>query len=108
MPSFRWSAINSGGEVVHGLSDAGEFQNVADVGLISSAVLCHLRLVGDVIFPVGHAEPALQKVGHGVRRIAQRLRDKEAEQILGPEIGGVQRIDVGAKILAERAGEVRL
>ena len=89
-----------------GLAHAGKFQQVADIGLIGGAVFCHLRLVRDVILPVGHAEPALQEVGDGVGGIAQRLRDKEAEQVLRPEVGGVQRIDVGAKLLAKRAGEV--
>src|ERR1051326_2520009 len=30
MPSFRWSAINSGGEVVHGLSDAADRASVVE------------------------------------------------------------------------------
>ena len=89
-----------------GLAYASKFQQVTNVGLVGSAMFCHLRLIRDVILPVGQAETALQEVWNSVRGIAQRLRDKEAEQILGPEVGRVQRIDVGAKILAKRAGEV--
>ena len=43
--------------------------------------------------------------GGSVRRF-QALGDEQAEQILGEEIGRVQRIDVGAQRRAERGGEV--
>ena len=38
--------------------------------------------------------------------VLQALGDEQAEQILGAEIGRVQRIDVGAQARAERGGEV--
>ena len=85
---------------------AGKFEQVAHVGLIGGAMFCHLRFVGKVIFAVGHAESALQKIRDGAGGIAQRLRDEEAEQVFRPKVGGVQRIDIGTKLLAKRTGEI--
>ena len=39
----------------------------------------------------------MQEVRDGAGWVAQRLRHEEAEQVLSPEISGVQRIDVRAE-----------
>ena len=36
------------------------------------------------------------------------MRHEEAEQVFSPEIGGVERVDVCAKLFTKRAGKIRL
>ena len=83
------------------VGDADQVQQVGDIGAIGGADADHVRRVGEVIIAVGHAEAALQQIGHGRVRRFQPLGDEQAEQILGEEIGRVERIDVGAQARAQ-------
>ena len=87
-----------------GIGNAGLGQELSHIGAVLAAQLRHLGIVRQVIFALGHAEPALEDIGHH-RRAGQRLGDEQAEQVLGLEVGGVERIDVGANLLAEHAGQ---
>ena len=60
-----------------------------------------------VVLAVRHVETALQQVGHALRGIVQVARHPHAEQAVGVEVGGVERVDVRAQLLAERARQRR-
>ena len=79
------------------IGDAGLLQQCADVGFVLAADLGHRLVVRQVIVAVGQAEAALQQIGNVLRRIGQALGHEQAEQVIGLEIGGIDRIDVGAQ-----------
>gem|GEM_PF-3819511 len=91
-----------------GLVEAGQFQHGRDVLLVLGAQLGHARIVLEVVGAVGHAQAALQQVRQVARRVGQALADPDAEQILGEEVGGVERVDVGAHRGAQRPHQGRL
>ncbi len=79
-----------------------------DIGGVFLARLDHVLVVLQVVVAVGHAQPALQQVGHVLRGILEALGDEQAEQVLGVEVGRVDRVDVGTQLRAERRRELCL
>ncbi len=76
--------------------------------LVASAQALHARAVVLVEGAVGQAQPALQQIGHIARGVVQVLRHPQAKQVFRIKIGGVERIDIGAQALAQRACQSRL
>ncbi len=85
-----------------GILPAGQLEQRRDVLLILHAQGRHLGVLGQIIFAVGQAQPALQQVSLVMRRIVQALGNPQAEHVFGKEIGRIQRIDVGAQRAAEQ------
>ncbi len=79
------------------VGDAREREYLRKICLVGGANLRHLRCRRQVVVPIGQTESALQQIRHVFRWIFQRLCDEHAEQVLGPEIRVVQRIDIGAE-----------
>ena len=84
---------------------AGELEDVGDVGLVGRAIRRHVLVAGEVVLAVRHAQAALHQVADVLRRILQALRDEQAEQVLGVEVGGVERVGVCTHAGAEVAGQ---
>jgi hypothetical protein len=58
---------------------------------------------GQIVIAVGHSETALQEIRIGVGGVCQSLGDPNAEEVLGFEVGVVQRVDIGTQLAAECA-----
>ena len=65
----------------------------------------HLRRCGEIVIAVGHSETALQQIGVSVGWVGEALGDPDSEEVSGLEIGVVERVDVGAQLSAQRAGQ---
>ena len=76
----------------------GELQELRDIGLILGPELGHLGIGGQIIFALGQADAALHQIGQLLARRRQPLGDEDSEQILGVEIGRVERVGVGADL----------
>jgi hypothetical protein len=85
--------------------DPGEREHRADMGAVAGADLLHRARRIDVIVAIGQAEAPLQQVRRVAIRLIEVLRDPQAEQVLGIEVGRVQRIDVGPQAAADPGGE---
>ena len=79
-----------------------------DVRRIVGTDLGHVRPPDEIIIAVRQSEASLQHVRHRPGRVIERLRDEHAEQVLGVEIGLVERIGVGAQRMADRLAQRRL
>ena len=88
------------------IGKAHQGQHLADIGPVAVAHAGHRRRVGEIIFAVGQAEPALEQVSEVAVRLLKALGDEDSEQILGAEGGRVERIDVGAHRGAERGRKI--
>jgi hypothetical protein len=75
--------------------DPGESQHRGDVLLVLGADRGHRRGGVDVVAPVGQAEATLEQERGVLGWIVEVLGDPEAEQVLGVEVGVVERVDVG-------------
>ena len=82
---------------------ASQRQHLLDIGAILAANGRHRGIVREIIFALRQPQAALQDVGQHFARRGEALSDENSEQILGEEIGGVQRVDIGADLLAEHA-----
>ena len=95
-------------EIVHALGprvaivEPGAGQHFGDERTVGVTDLGHFWRRRQIIIAVGQAKPALQQIGHILRRIGQRRRDEHAEQIFGLQVGRVQWIDVGADGRSDR------
>jgi hypothetical protein len=78
-----------------GVVHAAQAENRGDVLAIPGPQPFHPDTVGEVVGAVRHPQPALQQVGSVVLRVVKALDHPQTEEILGVEIGHVQRIDVG-------------
>ena len=97
--------IEDGFGLVVRIGDAGIFQLRGDVSLIPGAKARHVLVGLEVVVAIRHAQPALQQVRHAARRVFQPLRHEQAEQMLGAEMGGVDRVHVRAQFAAEFGGQ---
>ena len=91
-----------------GIGDAGQLQHIADVGLILGAQIVHSWRRVEIVVAVRQAQPTLQQVGHIVVGVFEALSDPHAENVVGIEVGGVQRIDIGPQRGAEIGRQRRL
>ena len=89
--------------LVLGIGIAGLLEDGSDVLLIGGAIRGHVLVGGEVVLAIGHAEAALHQVADVLRRILQPLRHEQAEQVLGVEVGGVERVGVRAHAAAQPA-----
>ena len=48
----------------------------------------------------------MQNIGQHFARRGEALRDEDAEQVLGGEVRGVERINIGADLFAQNAREL--
>ncbi len=85
-----------------GIGAAGFLHHRFDIGAIFGAKRGHVGAVAQIIFALGHAEAALHQIGDLLARRAEPLGDENPEQIVGREIGRVERVDVGAQRRADR------
>src|SRR5437763_1534848 len=97
MPSFRWSAINSGGEVVHGLSDAADRASVVE----------RLQRQGQIVL---RAEPAgrraladLLHIELVTRRGLDRAALAEVTNELATMLAAGQDLDRALRVVFENA-----
>ena len=88
-----------------GCARSGELEHAADVGAVLGLQSDARRVGSEVVVAIGHAETALQQVGGVLRRIVEVRRNPQPEQPVGVKIRHVQRIDVGAQLSTEEAGE---
>ena len=79
---------------------AGLLQQCGHIRQILRAERGHVRVGGQVVVAAGHGDTALQQIGDVARRIFQALGDEQAEQVLGVEVGGIDRVDVRAQAAA--------
>ncbi len=84
-----------------GIGDAGQRQHVRNVRLVLGAQVGHLGRRVEIIVAIGQAQSALQQVGHVVVGVFEALGDPYAENMVGIEVGGVERIDIGPQGGAE-------
>ena len=96
---------HAGGARFRGV-EARQFEGGRDMRLVRLAQLGHVRIRGDIVIAVGHSETALEQVGIAARRVRQALSDPDSEEVAGLEAGIVERVDVGAEIPAQHAGEI--
>src|SRR5205823_8894717 len=102
MPSFRWSAISSSGEVVHGVSEAVD----------CTAVVERLQHQGQIVL---RAEPAsgrrslsdLLQIELGTRRGLDRGTLAEITRELAIMLAAGQDLDPGLRFVVENAGNGR-
>ena len=87
------------------IGDAHQAEHRGDVLRVGLAQRRHLRARRHVVVTIRQPEAALQQVRHVLAGVLHPLRDEHAEQVLGLEVGGVQRIDVGADGAADGARE---
>ena len=90
-----------------GVGDTGGGQQILDVLAVSRAQFRHLGIGREVVFPLGHADAALEDVRHDLAAL-ERLGHEHAEQVLCLEVGCVERIDVGANLAAEHGRKLLL
>ena len=91
-----------------GVSDARCGQQLGDIALVRLTDARHLGVGRQIIFAFGKAETALKHIGDDLAGRRQPLRHEDAKQIFGVIVGGVQRIDVGADLLAQSLRQRRL
>jgi hypothetical protein len=88
--------------VGRGLRTAGLLHHRFDIGAIFRAKPGHVGAWAQVIFALGHAEAALHQIGDLLTGSSEALRHEDAEQIVGAEIGRVERIGVRAQRRSDR------
>src|SRR6202047_4772090 len=102
MPSFRWSAVTSGGEVMHGVTEAADRASVVD----------RLQRQGQVVL---RAEPAdgrwhlgdLLQIELGGRRGIDRATLGEITRELAIMLGAGQDLDRALRFVVENVGNTR-
>ena len=72
--------------------------SACSIWVVLAARIPHLGRRSRVVFAVRHAEAALQQVGHALRRGHPGPAYEQPEQVLGVEIGGVDRVDVDSAL----------
>ena len=97
----REDALGAASRVGH----AGELQHRFDVLPVLAPDRGHRRRGVEIVAPVRHAKTALEQERRVPGGVVQVLRHPEAEQVLGVEVGVVQRVDVGPQCGAKEAGE---
>jgi hypothetical protein len=90
-----------------GIGNAGQGQQLADVGLVLLAQFGHAA-IAEVEITVRQAQSALHQVRCGACRLQQVHRYPQPEQAVGIEIGGIEQVHVGAYIGAQRACQAGL
>ena len=102
MPSFRWSAVTSGGEVMHGVTEAADRASVVE----------RLQRQGQVVL---RAEPAdgrwrlgdLLQIELGARRGIDRATLGEVTRELAIMLGAGQDLDRALRFVVENVGNTR-
>ena len=87
------------------VGDPGQAQHRRDVLLVLGANGRHRGGRVEIIAPLGHAEPALEQERRILGGVVQVLRHPQTQQVLGVEVGVVERVHVGPKAGAQEAGE---
>src|SRR5216683_3091112 len=102
MPSFRWSALTPGGEVIHGVTEAADRASVVE----------RLQRQGQVVL---RAEPAdgrwrlgdLLQIELGARRGLDRTTLGEVTRELAIMLGAGQDLDRALRFVVENVGTAR-
>ena len=84
-----------------GVGHLSQREQVDEMRAIGRPYAVHLVAAFGVVVAIGQSQSALQQVGHLAGRVVQILREPEAEDAIGIEVGRVERVDVGAKVLAD-------
>ena len=85
--------------------DAGEPEHLRDVSAVRIADGGHLGVGGEVVLAIGHPEAALEEVAGVDAGLVQVRRHPQSEEPARVVVGGVQRVDVGAQVRAQRPGQ---
>jgi general secretion pathway protein F len=102
MPSFRWSAITSSGEVLHGVSEAAD----------RTAVVDRLQRQGQIVLraePAGGRRPLsdIFRIEFGARRGLDRATLAEVTRELAIMLAAGQDLDRSLRFVVENAGNER-
>src|ERR1700732_3081646 len=102
MPSFRWSAVTSGGEVMHGVTEAADRASVVE----------RLQRQGQVVLRAGPADGRwrlgdLLQIELGGRRGIDRATLGEVTRELAIMLGAGQDLDRALRFVVENVGNTR-
>ncbi len=88
------------------VGNAAERQHGRDVGFVFALDLVHPPRGANVIVAIGHAQSSLEEEGRIAAWIVQVLRNPQAKQIVGVELGRVEHVHVRTQRRAEKAREL--